>query len=245
MNGIDAIGFASKGDVSVEGEIAATDEIGSEACRRIVLVDDHPIVRDGLIQMFSRQSDLSVCGEASSAEEAMKVVTELKPDLVIVDIFLEGVNGIELTKMLHEQDAALPILVLSMHDEGLYAERAIRAGAMGYVMKQEASRTVLDAVRAVLSGKRYVSSHVGQILGDQSVDSNGTQSDSAIARLSPRELSVFKCIGEGKDRSTIAEDLGISIKTVETHRASIKYKLNVRSVAELQQCATRWVEEKP
>ena len=147
-------------------EKSATGETESETCRRIVLVDDHPIVRDGLVQMFSRQPDLSVCGEVSNAEEAIKVIAELKPDLVIVDIFLEGVNGIELTKTLHKQDASLPILILSMHDEGLYAERAILAGAMGYVMKQEASRTVLDAVRAVLSGKRYVSGHVGEILGD-------------------------------------------------------------------------------
>ncbi|MBT3192859.1 MAG: response regulator transcription factor [Verrucomicrobia bacterium] len=222
-----------------------TSEIGDEAtetCRRIVLVDDHPIVRDGLVQMFAPQADLTVCGEAGCMDDALKVIEEQKPDLAIVDIFLEGVNGIELTKMLHERDPRLPILVLSMHDEGLYAERAIRAGARGYVMKQEASRTILEAVRCVLDGKRYVSRHVSEILGDHTVDSDESQFESAVGRLSPRELGIFECVGAGKDRSAIAEELRISIKTVETHRASIKYKLNARSAAELQQYATRWVQ---
>jgi DNA-binding NarL/FixJ family response regulator len=231
-----------KGDVDVDVEKSATSETESVTCRRIVLVDDHPIVRDGLVQMFARQPDLSVCGEAGSAEEAIKVIAELKPDMVIVDIFLGGVNGIELTKILHEKDASLPILILSMHDEGLYAERAIRAGAMGYVMKQEASRTVLDAVRAVLSGKRYVSDNVGEILGDSAVASNDVQSETFVRRLSPREMDIFQCIGDGKERGAIATELGISVKTVETHRANIKYKLNARSAAELHQYAARWVK---
>jgi DNA-binding NarL/FixJ family response regulator len=233
---------AAKGDGGMETEQPAIEETAVEKSRRIVLVDDHPIVRDGLVQMISRQPDLTVCGEAASAEEAMNVIAELQPDLAIVDIFLEGTNGIELTKMLHERDATLPILVLSMHDEGLYAERAIRAGARGYVMKQEASRTILEAVRSVLAGKRYVSSHVGEILGDQPVDSDQAQFASVVGRLSPREMSIFECIGAGKERSAIAEELSISIKTVETHRASIKNKLNARSATELQQYATRWVQ---
>ena len=171
--------------------------------RRVVLVDDHPIVRDGLAQMISRHEDLTVCGEAGSAEDAMRVIEELKPDLAIVDIFLDGTNGIELTKMLHDRDPSLPILILSMHDESLYAERAIRAGAMGYVMKQEASRTILAAIRAVLEGRRYVSSHVGEMLGEQPMDAQEADLSEVVGRLSPRELDIFELIGEGKDRTEI------------------------------------------
>jgi DNA-binding NarL/FixJ family response regulator len=208
-----------------------------------VLVDDHPIVREGLVLMMSRHADLSVCGEASSAEEALAVIEEIKPDLAIVDIFLEGTNGIELTKILHGRYPEMPILILSMHDESLYAERAIRAGAMGYVMKQEASRTIVDAIHAVMGGSRYVSSRVGDMLGDTATGANGSDADDfgAIERLSSRELDIFKLIGAGESRSKIAEILKISIKTVETHRANMKYKLNAASAAELKQCAEAWV----
>ena len=212
--------------------------------RRVVLVDDHPIVRDGLVQKISRQEDLTVCGEAGTAEEAMRTIEELKPDLAIVDIFLDGINGIELTKMLHELDESLPVLILSMHDESLYAERAIRAGAMGYVMKQEASRTILNAIRTVLDGRRYVSKHVGEMLGEQPMEAKEADLSEVVARLSPRELGIFELIGAGKDRTEISEELKISIKTVETHRANIKYKLNARSASELVQCAKRWVEKR-
>ena len=226
----------------MEPEIAEVVDVPKEMPRRIVLVDDHPIVRDGLVQMISQQPDLFVCGEAGSAEEAMTLIAEVKPDLAVVDIFLEGVNGIELTKTLHDRDPDLPILILSMHDEGLYAERAIRAGAKGYVMKQEASRTILEAIRRVLLGERYVSNHVGEVLGDQPRDLNAEQFKSAINRLSPRELDIFALIGNKKSRNEIAEELSISSKTVETHRASMKYKLNARSAAELAEHAERWLE---
>jgi len=213
-----------------------------EAECRIVLVDDHPIVRDGLIQMMSSQNGLTVCGEASSAEEALKVIEEVKPDLAIVDIFLEGANGIELTKMLHARDASLPILILSMHDEALYAERAIRAGAMGYVMKQEASRTIMDAIRSVMSGKRYVSDNIVNILRESATDKGKFKFDGKIECLSPRELDIFRLIGLGLSRSKIAEQLDISIKTVETHRANMKYKLTAGSAAELKECAEQWIK---
>ncbi len=209
---------------------------------RIVLVDDHPIVRDGLIQMMSRHPDLSVCGEASSAEEALKVIKDLKPDLAIVDIFLEGTNGIELTKMLRARDAELPILILSMHDEALYAERAIRAGAMGYVMKQEASRTIVEAIRTVMSGRRYVSSQISNMLGEPALNDDPSRFDGKTESLSQRELDIFKLIGAGLSRSKIAEELNISIKTVETHRANMKYKLNAGSAAELKDYAEQWTK---
>ncbi len=215
------------------------------AKRRVVLVDDHPIVRDGLVQMISRQPDLEVCGEASSADEALGVVEKLAPDLVIVDIFLEGINGIELTKLLRERHSSLPILILSMHDEGLYAERAIRAGAMGYVMKQEASRTILEAIRTVLVGEVYLSDGIKEILSDHGSEYNDDNLGNAVERLSSREMDVFVLIGRGKKRNEIAKELDISIKTVETHRANIKYKLNCRSASDLVQSAQHWARINP
>ncbi len=228
----------------MENDAPLMPEANAAKKRRVVLVDDHPVVRDGLAQMISRTQDLTVCGEAGSSDEAMRVIDERKPDVAIVDIFLDGVNGIELTKMLHGMNPSLPVLILSMHDESLYAERAIRAGAMGYVMKQEASRTILDAIRTVLEGRRYVSKHVGEMLGEQPMGSKEADLGAVVERLSPRELGIFELVGKGKDRSEISEELKISIKTVETHRANIKYKLNARSAAELVQCAKRWVEAK-
>ncbi len=212
--------------------------------KRIVLVDDHPIVRDGLVQMISRQPDLTVCGEASSAEEGLSVIQDLNPDLAVVDIFLEGINGIELTKLLHEKYPSLPILILSMHDESLYAERAIRAGALGYVMKQEASRTILEAMRTVLGGRKYVSQSMGESLGEKVAGTDDDSLQNAVSRLSAREMGVFELIGLGKERAEIAEELKISIKTVETHRANIKYKLNSTDASELLQNARRWVRLK-
>lgn len=227
----------------MESEMAVTAEskgMGAKPCR-VVLVDDHPIVRDGLVQMIKRQSDLAVCGEAGSAEEALRMIPDLEPELVVIDIFLGGMNGIELTKLLHQANPVLPILMLSMHDESLYAERAIRAGANGYVMKQEASRTILEAMRTVLSGKRYVSTAVSEMLGEPAVSGDSAAFADMADHLTPRELGIFEQIGAGKDRNAIAEALNISTKTVETHRANIKYKLNARSAAELLECAKRWV----
>lgn len=213
----------------------------NQTVSRIVLVDDHPIVRDGLKQMIEQNPALCVCGEAAGSEDALRVVTEQQPDLVLVDVFLDGVNGIELTKVLCERDPAIRILVLSMHDETLYAERAIRAGALGYVMKQEASSRIMDAIQTVLQGDLYVSDVIKATLGDFNDPSGLTDLSQVTERISQRELSVFEAIGEGLDRSQIAERLGISIKTVETHRANIKYKLNIGTASALTQNAKAWV----
>jgi DNA-binding NarL/FixJ family response regulator len=210
---------------------------------RIVLVDDHPIVREGLAMMMSQQPDLNVCGEAGSASEALDVLADLQPDLAIVDIFLDGTNGIELTREIRARYPKMPVLILSMHDEALYAERAIRAGAAGYVMKQEASRTIMDAIRTVMSGKRYISKSVADMLGDDSYADENTNSNALpqVDKLSRRELDIFRLIGEGRSRSEIAEVLDISTKTVETHRANIKYKLNAGSASDLKKYANEWL----
>jgi DNA-binding NarL/FixJ family response regulator len=220
------------------------DTAVEQAPWRIVLVDDHPIVRDGLKQMIERDPALQVCGEAGSADEALVVVAAQHPDLIIVDVFLEGINGIELTKMLCDRDPKACVLVLSMHDETLYAERAVRAGAKGYVMKQEASRTILDAIHTVMRGELFVSAAIRASLEDIGSAERLVDVSTILNRLSTRELGVFEAIGKGLDRNQIADKLGISIKTVETHRANIKYKLNVGSATALAGNAKAWVRKK-
>ncbi len=217
------------------------NEAAPVAKRRIFLVDDHPIVRDGLAQMLDGQPDLCVCGEAGGADETLAALAVALPDLVVVDIFLEGSNGIDLTKTLRERYPELPILVLSMHDENVYAERAIRAGALGYVMKQVASRTILEAMRTVLAGKRFLSPAIeAQILEPES-EAETVAPGEGLDRLSERELEIFRLSGLGATRVEIGEKLAISAKTVETHRANIKYKLRLKSANDLQQRAERWL----
>ncbi len=209
---------------------------------RIMLVDDHPIVRDGLRQMIERDAALVVCGEAGGAEEALAGIETAHPDLLTVDVFLDGMNGIELTKILLERDPDIRILVLSMHDENLYAERALRAGARGYVMKQEASREILRAIHTVLEGGVYVSERLhGVIEGvPRKVAANGDLSQ-LESLLSSRELSVLRALGEGLDRNEVAKALKISAKTVETHRANIKNKLSIARSTDLADVARSWL----
>ncbi len=211
---------------------------------QVVLVDDHPIVRDGLRQMIERDEKLHICAEASSAEEALQQVAASQPDLVTIDVFLDGINGIELTKILADKYPGIRILVLSMHDENLYAERALRAGAMGYVMKQAPSRTILDAMHKVLAGERYVSENLRDMLEEVKALGEATEAPADVAsKLSRREMSIFRALGEGLDRSEIAARLHISIKTVETHRANIKNKLNIARSADLSQVARGWLSK--
>lgn len=215
-----------------------------EQISQVMLVDDHPIVRDGLRQMIERDPSLHVCGEAASGAEALDVIADYVPDLVMVDVFLDGMNGIELTKILCEKYAGIRILVLSMHDEHLYAERALRAGAMGYVMKQASSRNILHAMHTVLQGDRYVGEALQDVLDAFRTKGDLTQPPANLAaKLSERELSVFRALGQGRDRNAIADLLAISIKTVETHRANIKNKLNIASSADLVEVAQQWVQK--
>ena len=219
--------------------------IEQQASARILIVDDHPLFRDGLRQLIDRESGLSVCGEATGIEEAMRLVEETKPDLVIVDISLGNQSGIDLIRNLKEQDAELPLLVVSMHDESLYAERALRAGAMGYVMKHEAPKTYKLAIRSVLAGEMYLSPKMATSLVAKLMKGGKAQEQTPVSRLSDRELDVFRLLGQGKGTRDIAEELGLTVPTISSFRARIKEKLQVKNSAELVLQAIRWMQEQP
>jgi DNA-binding NarL/FixJ family response regulator len=208
--------------------------------RTIFIVDDHPIVRQGLALLINREPDLAVCGDAEEASSAMRRIEEIKPDLVVVDISLNGPDGLDLLKNIRARDPHLPVLILSMLDESLYAERALRAGASGYIMKQEATERVLIAIRRILSGEVYVSDRMANRMLHQMVGGTQTQAGSPIADLSDRELEVFRLIGEGHGTRQIAEELHISVKTVESYQAHIKGKLSLKNARELVQRAIQW-----
>ncbi|MBM4142861.1 MAG: response regulator transcription factor [Lentisphaerae bacterium] len=214
------------------------------ARRRVLIVDDHPIVRAGLTHLIRGEPDLDVCGEADNASDAQQSVAEKRPDLVLLDISLQGANGIELTKTIAVHFPELPILVLSMHDEHLYAERALRAGARGYVMKQEATGTLLRAIRKVLDGGLFVSDGIAtRMLKTYVSEGSAERSRRGVESLSDRELEVFELIGRGVPTREIARRLRLSVKTVETYRTHIKNKLNISNAAELVQRAVRWLAE--
>lgn len=208
--------------------------------RLVLLVDDHPIVRQGLAELISRQEDLTVCAETGDGNSALELMKTLQPDLAIIDVSLGNANGLDLIKSMQRQDPLLPLLVLSMHDENLYAERALRAGARGYLMKQEASNRILDAIRRVLKGETVVSEAIKDRLLVQLVRSESAAPASPLERLSDRELQVFQLIGSGFATSHIARKLCLSVKTIETYREKLKQKLNLSSGAELLQQAIVW-----
>ncbi|MGE3536827.1 MAG: response regulator [Candidatus Tectimicrobiota bacterium] len=209
---------------------------------RVFIVDDHPIVRQGLAQMINQEADLVVCGEAEEASHALEAIAALRPDLVLVDLSLKGGSGLELIKSLKTRHSSLVILVVSMHDESLYVERVLRAGARGYIMKQEATDIMLNAIRRVLRGEIYVSDKMmTRILGKLVLDTPDTAS-SPLERLSNRELEVFRLIGEGQSTRHIAAALHVSIKTVESHRAHIKEKLQLHDTVDLVRHAVQWVD---
>jgi DNA-binding NarL/FixJ family response regulator len=206
----------------------------------VLLVDDHPIVRQGLAQLINQEPDMMVCGHAEDANGAFSAIAMLHPDIVVLDISLNGPDGLAILKDIRAGDAALPVLILSMHDESIYAERALRAGANGYIMKQEATERVLEAIRRIRGGEVYVSDKISKRLLRQIV--NGPAAGkSSIEALTDRELAVFRLIGKGHGTREIAEDLHISIKTVETYQAHIKEKLSLKNARELVQHAFQWV----
>jgi DNA-binding NarL/FixJ family response regulator len=208
--------------------------------KRVLVVDDHPIVRQGLTLLINREPDLLVCGEAEEAMGAMHVLISAKPDVLIVDISLNGPDGIDLLKNIRTTHPNLPVLILSMHDELIYAERALRAGANGYIMKQEATEKVLVAVRRILNGEIYVSERISNQILKHYITGSGTVRNSTIGDLSDRELEVFRLIGEGRGTRQIAEELHVSVKTVESYQAHIKEKLSLRNARELMQRAFQW-----
>jgi DNA-binding NarL/FixJ family response regulator len=209
--------------------------------RRVLIVDDHPLMRQGLTQLINQQPDLVVCGEAEDVPEALRQTSELKPDVVIVDLSLRGSDGIQLIRSLHLQYSQLPVLVLSMHDEAIHAERALKAGAWGYVMKQEATNQVLSAVRSVLAGDIHVSQQVSSKIMQGIVGGSRSSQRSPIDRFSDRELEVFRKIGRGAATKEIAAELNLSVKTIETYCAHIKEKLRLRSQRQLVQHAIQWI----
>ena len=204
-----------------------------QAKARVLLIDDHAIVRQGLAELINDQPDLTVCGEADSPPEALKVIAETQPDAAIVDISLKSGDGIELCRQVHEQWPNVALLVLSMHDEALYAERALRAGAMGYVMKQEPQETVMTAIRRILKGETHLSEPMAAKLLRSLTGRRDNADVPPLERLSDRELQVFRLIGQGRSVKDIADELFLSPKTVETHKEHIKRKLNLDSSNDL------------
>jgi DNA-binding NarL/FixJ family response regulator len=214
----------------------------SQAPARIMIVDDHPIVREGLTVRISAQPDLTVCGEAATEDEAVTRVAELVPDLLIVDISLDSGNGLEVIKRVKAAHPSVRMLVLSGYKESVYGERALRAGAMGYVNKQESNGKLLEAIRAILDGKRYISDDFAQRLISQSLG-EAVNGKTPMELLTDRELEIFRMIGQCLRSSAIAERLFISTHTIDTHRENIKRKLNLKNAGELTSAAVQWLLE--
>ncbi|HUA65074.1 MAG TPA: response regulator transcription factor [Alphaproteobacteria bacterium] len=210
--------------------------------KRILIVDDHPMMRQGLAQLIGMEPDLAVCGEAESAGGALEAVGARKPDLVLADISLPGKNGLELIKDFQAIQPGLPVLVISMHDESLYAERVLRAGGRGYIMKQEGGKKLMQAIRQVLEGRIYVSEKISAGILENLSGSRARAKGAPMEKLTDRELEVFQLIGQGKGTRDIADTLHLSIKTVDVHRANIKGKLKLNSASELIRYAVRWAE---
>ena len=209
---------------------------------KILIVDDHPLVREGLAMRISLHSDLEVCGEAETEDEALALVKQTGPDLVLVDISLKSGHGIELIKRIRALDPAVKMLVVSGFQESLYAERAFRAGALGYLNKQESNEKVIEAIRTVLAGERFLSPEISRRLINQALGASDV-TKTPIERLTDRELEIFRMIGEGLTSSAIANRLFLSTHTIDTHRENIKRKLAVSTAAELSRAAVQWLLE--
>ena len=210
--------------------------------QRILIVDDHPIFRKGIAMLLEHEQDIIIGGEAETAAEAMGLVEHHEFDLVIADISLKDINGIELVKSLKVCKPHLPVLVLSMHDESLYAERALRAGARGYLMKQAPPDQVVAAIRQVLRGDLYLSAAANLLMLNSFVAGRGgIHSKSSMEKLSDRELEIFELLGQGRGTSQIAHDLCLSVKTIEAHRSHIKTKLGITTAPELVRAAVEWL----
>ena len=217
-----------------------TTQTASSKTTRIILVDDHPVVRQGLAESINRESDLSVCAQAEDHHEALRAIETTRPDMVVVDLMLKTSSGIELIKDIHARWPHLLILVVSMHDETLYAERVLRAGARGYITKQEATRDILLAIRRILAGGIYLNERTSSAVLGRLAAKPQAAGDSISDQLADRELQVFELTGRGLSTREIAGQLHIDMKTVDTYRARIKEKLNLKTSSELLQLAIRW-----
>ena len=206
----------------------------------VFIVDDHPLVREGLTNLINRQSDLVVCGEAKDSAEAIDGMTKERPDVAIIDISLTSESGLELLKQVVKQFPQVALIVLSMHDEALYAERALRAGARGYVMKHETSKNVLTSIRRVIGGDTYVSERIVNRMALRLTSARRAVANSPVERLSDRELEIFQLLGQGRTPSEIASDLNLSLKTVQAYCARAKEKFGVTSLTQLLRAAIRW-----
>ena len=213
--------------------------------KRILLVDDHPVLRKGLARLIDSKEEFVVCGEASTAVDAMALIRELEPHLVIVDIGLPGTSGIELTKTIRAEFPKLPVLILSMHEEALYATRALRAGAMGYIVKQDAIDNIANALREALNGRRYLSPVIAAQLQHDGPDTEPHPSDDPVSLLTDREFEIFELIGKGREVPEISDALGVSPKTVETHRTNIKQKLKLKNARQVARLAVQWLGQHP
>jgi len=213
----------------------------SDSKKKVFIVDDHPVVRDGLITLIEHEQDLKVCGDADDAAEALKSISSLKPDVAIVDIGLKSSDGIELTKSIKTQHPRLPVVVFSIHDESIYAERALRAGASGYIMKEVVSDNIITALRTVLRGEIYVSDQIAKKFLGNAFQRKSDAGADPVAKLSDREFEIFRLIGGGYRASQIADRMHLSVKTIETYRARMKEKLNITDASKLLQYAIKWV----
>jgi DNA-binding NarL/FixJ family response regulator len=210
--------------------------------KSIFLVDDHPLVRDWLSRLINEESDLAVCGWADKAEDALTGIARFNPNVIIVDIGLRGKSGLELIRSLTDQNPNELILVLSMHDEAVYASRALKAGARGYVSKRDTTEKVIEAIRRLLNGGMYISQSLAETLAMGLSRGKKVAVASDVGLLSDRELEVFRLLATGRETSDIAKDLSVSLKTIQSYCARIKEKLNLRNATELLQAATRWFD---
>jgi DNA-binding NarL/FixJ family response regulator len=217
----------------------------SENRKRVFLVDDHPVLRKGLVRLIDSKPGFVVCGEASTAVDAMTAIRELKPHLVVADIGLPGASGIELTKTIRSEFKDIPVLILSMHEEALYATRALRAGATGYIVKQDAVDNIATALQDTLNGKRYLSPGIAQQLQSDGEDEQPRSSHDLVTLLTDRELEIFELIGKGRDVREISKALNVSPKTVETHRTNIKEKLKLKNSRQVARVALQWFTQHP
>jgi DNA-binding NarL/FixJ family response regulator len=219
------------------GKIART---GTKA--RVFIVDDHPLVRQGLSLLINQQGTLAVVGEAGDAQQALAGLERTRPDLAIIDIGLKGMDGLELAKCLRKQLPHVKVLILSMYDEAIYAERALKAGARGYIMKQEANEELLNAIQRVLAGKIYLSEAFSSVMLDQAVGGRSRSAAPLLRSLTDRELEILRMIGQGKKNQEIAVAAGLSNKTVQTYKENIKKKLHLRNSSELTRYAMEWCD---